>query len=174
MTSTVMTGRRTKSSDRFTVENLRLDHDLRPGPEAQLALCDHPFAFFQTRRDDRAVAFDALDRDFAQFGGHVGLDYKHVLTGWAGLHRSGGHDQGVFLIVELDPHVDELAWPQRVFIVPELRPQFDRSSARIDGVIDEDQRSGGCGLIRARRQRLDRERPRGHVAANGAELLLWH
>src|SRR5216117_2202052 len=60
MTSTVMTGRRTKSSDRFTVENLRLDLDLRPGSEAQLALGDHPFAFFQTVRDDRAVAFGSL------------------------------------------------------------------------------------------------------------------
>jgi len=32
MTSTVMTGRRTKSSDRFMNEDSRLDHDLRPAP----------------------------------------------------------------------------------------------------------------------------------------------
>src|SRR5258706_8995924 len=173
MTSTVMTGRRTKSSERFTDE-LRLDHDLRSGTEAQLPLCDHPFAFFQTRRDDGAVAFDALDRHLAHLGGHIGLDHEHVLTGWAGLHRLGGHDQGVFLVVELHPYVDELAWPQRVFTVPQPRAQFDRAGARIDGVVDEDQGSGGCGLIRARGQRFDRERPRGHIAANRAQLLLGH
>src|SRR2546427_384204 len=106
MTSTVMTGRRTKSSDRFMVENLRLDYDLCPGPEAQLALRDHPLAFFEAIRDDRAVSFGALDGDFAQFGGHVGLDHEDVLTIGAGLHRFGWHDQGVFLVVELDPHVD--------------------------------------------------------------------
>src|SRR6266446_6943750 len=56
MTSTVMTGRRTKSSDRFIVEDLRLDYDLRPGPEAQLALRYDPLTFFQTARDDGVVA----------------------------------------------------------------------------------------------------------------------
>src|SRR5260221_1722228 len=148
MTSTVMTGRRTNSSERFT-DDLRLDHDLRSGTEAQLPLCDHPFAFFQTRRDDGAVAFDALDRHLAHLGGHIGLDHEHVLTGWAGLHRLGGHDQGVFLVVELYTYVDETAWPQRAFTVPEPRAQFDRACARIDVVVDEDQRSQGYSVIPA-------------------------
>src|SRR6266516_5897449 len=174
MTSTVMTGRRTKSSDRFTVENLRLDLDLRPGSEAQLALGDHPFAFFQTVRDDRAVAFSALDGYLAQFGGHVGLDHENVLAVGTGLHRFGWHNQSIVLVVELDPYVDELAWPERVLAVLELSPQLDGPGARVDGVIDEDQRSGGCGVIRARRQRLGGERTRGHIAANGAQLLLRH
>src|SRR6266581_1643357 len=174
MTSTVMTGRRTKSSDRFIVGNLRFHHDLRTGPDAKLTLRNYLFAFLQTCRDDRVVAFSALDGDFAQFGGHVGLDHENVLAVGTGLHRPGWHDQGVFLVVELDPYVDELAWPERVLAVLELSPQLDGPGARVDRVIDEDQRSGGCGLIRARGQRLDRERPRGHVAANGAELLLRH
>src|SRR5216117_1633027 len=143
MTSTVMTGRRTKSSDRFTVENLRLDLDLRPGSEAQLALGDHPFAFFQTVRDDRAVAFGSLHGDLAKFDGHIGLDHEDVLAIGTGLHRSGWHDQGVLLVVELDPHVDELARPQGVLAVLKLRPQLDGPGARIDRVIDEDQSSGG-------------------------------
>src|SRR5436189_5621777 len=141
MTSTVMTGRRTKSSDRFIAENLRLDLDLRPRAEAQLPLRDHPLASFQTARDDRAVAFGALDGDHAQLGGHVGLDDENVLANGTGLHRSGWHDQGVFLVVELDPHVDELARPQRVFTVPELRAQLDGAGARIDCVVDEDEGS---------------------------------
>src|SRR6266568_4743151 len=174
MTSTVMTGRRTKSSDRFIVGNLRFHHDLRTGPDAKLTLRNYLFAFLQTCRDDRVVAFSALDGDFAQFGGHVGLDHENVLAVGTGLHRPGWHDQGVFLVVELDPYVDELAWPERVLAVLELSPQLDGPGARVDRVIDEDQRSGGCGLIRARGQRLDREPPRGHVAANGAELLLRH
>src|SRR6267378_2782282 len=174
MTSTVMTGRRTKSSDRFMLENLRLDFDFRSGTEAQLPLCDHPLAFFQTARDDGVVALGARDRDFAQFGGHVGLDHEDVLATGPGLHRSGWYDQGVLLVVERDPYIDELAWPQRVFAVPELRAQLDRAGARIDRVVDEDQRSGGRGFIRARRQRLDPERTRGHVAADGHQLLLRH
>src|SRR5437762_1887102 len=174
MTSTVMTGRRTKSSDRFMSESFRLDFDLRPGAEAQLPLCNYPLAFCQAAFDDRAVAFGPLDGDHAQLRGHVGLDHENVLAIGTGLHRFGWHDQGVVLIVELDPHVDELAGPERVLGVLELRPQLDGSRARIDGVIDEDQRSRGCGLIRTRSERLDRERPRGHVAANGAELLLRH
>src|SRR5437879_6697199 len=111
MTSTVMTGRRTKSSDRFMLENLRLDLDLRSGTETQLPLRDHALAFFQTRRDDRAVAFGALDRNLAHLGGHVGLDHEDVLAIGTGLHRFGRHDQGVVLVVELDPQVDELARP---------------------------------------------------------------
>src|SRR5438132_11851447 len=174
MTSTVMTGRRTKSSDRFMSESLRLDFDLRPGAEAQLPLCDYPLAFCQAAFDDRAVAFGPLDGDHAQLGSHVGLDHENVLAIGTGLHRSGGHDQGVVLVVERDPYVDELAGPESVLGVLELRPQLDGPGARIDGVIDEDQRSGGCGLSRAGGQRLDRERPRGHVVANGAELLLRH
>src|SRR6266581_313473 len=130
MTSTVMTGRRTKSSDRFMAKNLRLDLDLRPGTEAQLSLCDHPLALFQTARDDRAVAFGALDGDHAQLSGHVGLDHEDVLAVGSGLHRSGRHDQGVVLVVELHPHVDELARPERVLAVLELRPQLDGSGAR--------------------------------------------
>src|SRR3979490_3314355 len=121
MTSTVMTGRRTKSSDRFMDEDLRLDHDLRPGPETQLALRYDLLAFFQTVRDDRAVAL----------GGHIGLDHENVLAIGTGLNRFGRHDQGVFLVVELDPHVDELARPQRVLPVLELRPQFDPAAARM-------------------------------------------
>src|SRR5258706_2842043 len=174
MTSTDMTRRRTKSSDRFIVEDLRLDYDLRPGPEAQLALRYDPLTFFQTARDDGVVALGACDRDFAHLGGHVGLDHENVLTVGTGLHGFGWHDEGVLLVVELDPHVDELARPQRVFAVFEPRPQLDGPGARIDGVIDEDQRSRGCGLIRPRGQRVDRERTRGHVAANGDEPLLRH
>src|SRR5438309_2118812 len=174
MTSTVMTGRRTKSSDRFMSESLRLDFDLRPGTEAQLPLCNYPLAFCQAAFDDRAVAFGPLDGDHAQLRGHVGLDHENVLAIGTGLHRFGWHHQGVVLVVELDPHVDELAGPERVLAVLELSPQLDGPGARIDGVIDEDQRSGSYGLIRARGQRIDRERPRRHVAANGAELLLWH
>src|SRR5258706_44774 len=94
------------------------------------------------------VALGARDRDLAQFGGHVGLDHEYVLTAWAGLHGSGWHDEGVFLVVERDPDVDELARPQRVFAVLELRPQFDRAGARIDCIVDEDQRSGGGRLGR--------------------------
>src|SRR5439155_13963137 len=174
MTSTVMTGRRTKSSDRFIVGNLRFHHDLRTGPDAKLTLRDYLFAFLQTCRDDRVVAFSALAGDFAQFGGHVGLDHENVLTIGTGLHGFGWHNQSIVLVVELDLYVDELARPERVLAVLELRPQLDGPGARVDGVIDEDQRSGGCGLSRAGGQRLDRERPRGHVAANGAELLLRH
>src|SRR6266513_3198108 len=154
--------------------NLRFHHDLRTGPDSKLTLRDYLFTFLQTCRYDRVVAFGALDRHFAQFRGHVGLDHENVLTIGTGLHGFGWHDQGVFLGVELDPYVDELARPERVLAVLELSPQLDGPGARVDGVIDEDQRSGGCGLIRARGQRLDRERPRGHVAANGAELLLRH
>src|SRR5947199_1758051 len=174
MSSTVMTGRRTKSSDRFIVGNLRFHHDLRTGADAKLTLRDYLFAFLQTCRDDRVGAFSALDGDSAQFGGHVGLDHENVLTLGTGLHGFGWHNQSIVLVVELDPYVDELARPERVLAVLELSPQLDGPGARVDGVIDEDQRSGGCGLIRTRGQRLNRERPRGHVAANGPELLLRH
>src|SRR5882672_7559588 len=112
MTSTVMTGRRTKSSDRFTVGNLRLDLDLCSGAETQLALRNDLLVFFQTARDDGVVALGARDRDLAQFGGHVGLDHEHVLTCWPGLYRPGRYDEGVLLVVERDPDIDELARPQ--------------------------------------------------------------
>src|SRR5437660_7022555 len=140
MTSTVMTGRRTKSSDRFMARTLRLDFDLRSGTEAQLALCDHPFAFFQTAPDDRAVPFGPLDRDDAQLRGHVGLDHEDVLAIGTGLHRFGWHHQGVVLVVELDPHVDELAGPERVLAVLELSPQLDGPGARINGGIHDERR----------------------------------
>src|SRR5882672_12397838 len=107
MTSTVMTGRRTKSSDRFMLENLRLDYDLRAGTETQLALRHDLLVFLQTARDDGIVALGARDRDLAQFGGHVGLDHEHVLTARARLHRSGRHDNGVLLVVQRDLDVDE-------------------------------------------------------------------
>src|SRR5437773_6777508 len=125
MTSTVMTGRRTKSSDRFMSENLRLDFDLRPGTKAQLALCDYPFAFFQTAPDDRAVTFGPLDGDHTQFRGHVGLHHEDVLAIGTRLYRFGWHDQGVLLVVELDPYVDELAWPKGVLAVLKLSTQLD-------------------------------------------------
>jgi len=43
-----------------------------------------------------------------------------------------GTTSGVLLVVELDPHVDELAGPERVLAVLKLRPQLDGSGARID------------------------------------------
>src|SRR5207247_10679603 len=98
MTSTVMTGRRTKSSDRFIVGNLRLHHDLRTGPDAKLTLRDYLSAFLQTCRDDRVVAFGALDGDFAQFGGHVVLDHESRLAVGTGLHGCGRHAKGVVLM----------------------------------------------------------------------------
>src|SRR3990170_4121128 len=122
ITRIVITGRRTKSSDRFTSSALASDRHLCTGDDAQLPLGDDLLARLETRRDDGIVAVGPVDAHFAHLGRHVASHHEHELAGRPGLYRLGRHDQRSLLLVEPDAHVDELARPESVVLVLELSP----------------------------------------------------
>ena len=86
----------------------------------------------------------------------------------------GRDDDGVDLVVEPHADIDELARPQRVVVVVELRAQADCAGARIDRVVDEDQSPQRMLLRRVDGQHLDLQRALGHALAHFGQVLLGH
>ena len=138
MTSTVITGRRTKISAMFTTACAPLPTlTLVPGREPQLADGDDLLARLQAARDDGVVALGARDLDVAQLDGHVGLDDVDVLAVRAVLHRRRRRDDGVLLLVQRQHDVDELPGPERLVGIRELGLELDRAGRHVGGVVDE-------------------------------------
>src|SRR5450631_922284 len=93
MTSTVITGLRTKSSAIFMKRPSRCfrgrlaDVDARAGRKTQLPGDDNLLAGGEPARDDGVVAFSARDLDVAQLDRPVCFDHIDVLTVGPALNR---------------------------------------------------------------------------------------
>ena len=104
----------------------------------------------------------------------VGLhdeDEWSVLTGLHGLAR---HDGGSWQRRQLEGHAGEFARPQAMVGVLESRLELDRVGGGIDGVVDEDERSGRGGVVFVLRQRGDGQRIAADMAANRREARRGH
>src|SRR6202795_2925683 len=136
MTSTVITGRRTKSSAIFTKRPSRCfgglaDVDPRAGRKTQLAGDDNLLAGRESTRHDGVIDFGARNLDVAQFDRPVRLDNVDVLTVGAALYRRRWRDDRILLVVERQHDVDELSRPQRLVAIGEFSLELDRSGRHV-------------------------------------------
>src|SRR6185437_16602340 len=163
MTSIVMTGRRTNCAAMFmrgsaasygtaAVSRAARGADRHPGYgcQPQLPGRDHRIAGRQPRRDDRFVAFRPRDLHVAQRDGLVWRHDEYVLAVRSVLHRIRRRDDGVLLHRERQHDVDELAGPQRLVDVRELRLELDRPGRDVRRIVDERQLAG-CRITTAGR-----------------------
>src|SRR5579863_6883795 len=97
MSSTVMTGRRTNNSERFTARALGLEPYLGTRSELQLSPGDDLLSAFDARGNDGFVAFDSIRLDFAHLGGHVRLHHEHVFAVGPILDRPGRDQDSIAL-----------------------------------------------------------------------------
>jgi hypothetical protein len=102
---------------------LSVDHDLLVGPEAGI--------------NQRLAVTDLRDLDWADCHGAVGIDDISVGSFRTLLHDRCGNSQAVMSRIEEQPRVDELARPELVRRVGEIRLELDRAGCLQDLVVDE-------------------------------------
>ena len=71
--------------------------------------------------------------------GAVRLNHEHEASLLSRDHRRGGDHQRIALDVQLQPHVDELAGPERAVVVGKVALEQDRAGGGIDRVVHEAQ-----------------------------------
>src|SRR5258706_15173650 len=149
ITSTVMTGRRTKISEMFTPGSSRgggrvQDVHLDAGCEAQRA-AHHDLVALANRAvsEHRGFPFGACNDDLANLRRQVGLHHVDELAGGAGWHGARRDQDGVFLVEQLDAHRIELPRPERGVAVVENRAHLDGARGLGDRVFEEGEASPG-------------------------------
>ncbi|SBV43864.1 hypothetical protein XTGART2_2979 [Xanthomonas translucens pv. graminis] len=111
--------------------------DLAARLEPELAFGDHPFAGLQALLQLHLTVahFHALP-DRLHLDRVVALHHVHVVAIGAALHRLGRHHHAAGQGAQGQPHVDELARPQRVAGVGELGADLEGAGVAADLIVD--------------------------------------
>jgi hypothetical protein len=137
---------------------LPIDHDLLAGAQAFGNRCAIAFGLGDSHRAllDRVVGFD--DEEKAAIGPSLDAARRH------------GHR--VLQRVDLTPHIDEFARPQRLVRIVETGFEMNGAGRRVDLIVDQGQRPFRDLALLALRPGFRRDRTLDLGLANGIELIL--
>ena len=121
---------------------------------------------------DNEAAIAGAGRDKALFGLAVLADDVNEPAELARTQRDLWHQQSVGLVGDVDTHMDELTWQQRVVRVADGRACRNRSRAPIDRVVKERERATESLLCVVRRLNVRRDRPIRPGFLDGSEFRL--
>src|SRR6202034_4871171 len=115
----------------------RFDRDLHAVGEIVLPVDDDAVAGRDAFREYGQSVLAGRDHDGDIVRHMVGRDRVDVVAVWTGHDASHRRGEGALAYADHEVNVDELAGPERLFLIRECRVEGDRAGRRRDLIVDE-------------------------------------